>query len=257
MIVKKTSEQIEKMARAGKALTEVVEAIRDRMAPGVTTKELDELAYEMITERGGKPSFLGYNGFPASICASPNDVIVHGFPDSRKLKEGEIVSIDVGLILDGWHADTAYTYPIGDVKPEVQKLLDKTQEALNAGIEECRPGRRLFDISNAVQKVAEDAGFSVVREYAGHGIGREMHEGGVQVPNYGTPGHGPVLEPGMVFAIEPMVNMGEWKTRVLDDGWTVVTDDGSLSAHFEHTVAVIEEGPLVLTALQARGAVIR
>lgn len=248
MIVRKTPEQIERMARAGRALTEVVEAIRVRIAPGVTTKDLDELAYEMITERGGKPSFLGYNGFPASICASPNEVIVHGFPDKRKLKEGEIVSIDLGMILDGWHADTAYTYPIGKVKPEVQRLLDTTQEALMAGIGECRPGRRLFDISYAVQKVAEDAGFSVVREYAGHGIGREMHEGGVQVPNYGTPGHGPVLEPGMVFAIEPMVNMGEWKTRVLDDGWTVVTEDGSLSAHFEHTVAVTEEGPLVLTA---------
>lgn len=252
MIVKKTHDQIEKMARAGRALTEVVDAISAQIAPGITTKELDELAYEMITERGGKPSFLGYNGFPASICASPNEVIVHGFPDRRRLNEGEIISVDVGLILDGWHADTAYTYAIGEVKPDVQRLLDTTQEALNAGIEQARPDKRLFDISYAVQKVAEDAGFSVVREYAGHGIGREMHEGGVQVPNYGTPGHGPVLEPGMVFAIEPMVNMGEWKTRVLDDGWTVVTEDGSLSAHFEHTVAVTQDGPLVLTALPAR-----
>jgi methionyl aminopeptidase len=249
MIIKKTPEQLEKMFRAGQALAEVVKAIRDRIRPGVTTKELDDLAHKMITDLGGTPSFLGYLGFPASICASPNEVIVHGFPNTRELEEGEIISVDVGMILDGWHADTAYTYPIGDVSEDVRRLLKVTEESLHAGIAQCRPGKRLYDISYAIQEVVEDAGFSIVREYAGHGIGREMHEGGVQVPNYGDPGHGPVLESGMVFAIEPMVNMGGWKTRALADGWTVVTHDGSLSAHFEHTVAVTPKGPHVLTAL--------
>jgi methionyl aminopeptidase len=249
LIIKKTPEQVEKMSTAGRALVEVVKAIRARIGVGITTQELDELAHRMITERGAEPSFLGYHGYPASICASPNEVIVHGFPSRQKMKEGEILSVDVGLILDGWHADTAYTYPIGDVEPDVRRLLDVTEKSLEAGIAECRPGNRLYDISAAIQQVVEDAGFSVVREYAGHGIGREMHEGGVQVPNYGNPGHGPVLEPGMVFAIEPMVNMGTWKTRALDDGWTVVTQDGSLSAHFEHTVAITPKGPRVLTAL--------
>jgi methionyl aminopeptidase len=249
VIIKKTPEQVQKMFEAGQALAQVVKAMRDRIRPGVTTKELDDLAHKMVADLGGKPSFLGYHGFPASICASPNEVIVHGFPDTRKLEEGEIISVDVGMILDGWHADTAYTYPIGEVSEDVRRLLKVAEESLYAGIAQCRPGKRLFDISYAIQEVVEDAGFSVVREYAGHGIGREMHEGGVQVPNYGEPGRGPILEPGMVFAIEPMVNMGGWKTRALDDGWTVVTDDGSLSAHFEHTVAVTPKGPHVLTAL--------
>lgn len=249
MIIKKTPEQIEKMFQAGRALASVVKQLRDAVLPGVTTAELDELARRLMTEKQATPSFLGYKGYPASICASPNDVIVHGIPTEQKLLEGDIVSVDFGLILDGWHADTAYTYPVGEVSDEAARLLEVTEKALAAGIEECRPENRLYDISAAIQEVVEKAGFSVVREYAGHQIGREMHEGEVQVPNYGRRGHGLWLEPGMVFAIEPMVNIGDWRTQVLDDGWAVVTADGSLSAHFEHTVAVTPAGPHVLTAL--------
>lgn len=248
MIIKKSPEQIGKMREAGVALARIFKKLEEEIAPGITTQEINDLADQLIRREGGEPSFLGYKGFPASICASPNEVIVHGFPDKEPLEEGEIVSVDCGLILDGWHADSAYTYAIGNITEEANRLLEITVRSLRAAIEQCRPGNRLGDVGYAVQKVVEDAGFSVVKEYAGHQIGRQMHEGDVQVPNSGTPGRGPLLEAGMVFAIEPMVNAGDWRTKVLDDGWTVVTADGSLSAHFEHTVAITDNGPKVLTA---------
>jgi methionyl aminopeptidase len=247
VIIKKTPEQIAKMRRAGRALTEVYKEVERSIRPGMDVMDLDKLAERSIRTRGAVPSFLGYKGFPGSICASVNEVVVHGIPEKRKLVEGDIFSADIGLILDGWHADCARTYPVGRVRDEAAHLLKVTELSLNAGIEQCRPGNHLSDISYAIQKVVEEAGFSVVREYAGHQIGRQMHEGDVWVSNLGPPGRGPKLEAGMVFAIEPMVNAGGWQTKVLEDGWTVVTADGSLSAHFEHTVAITPEGPLVLT----------
>lgn len=247
MIIRKTVQQLEAMRRAGKALAEVFDEIAPAIKPGLILSDLDALAEKLVRERGATPSFLGYKGFPGSACLSPNQVIVHGIPNGTRLKEGDIISVDVGLILDGWHADSAYTYPVGMVDPVAQKLLDVTRDSLEAGIKSCRPGRRLGDVGHAIQTVVESAGFSVVREYSGHQIGRDMHEGQIQVPNYGNPGRGIQLEPGMVFALEPMVNVGDWKTKTLSDGWAVVTADGSLSAHFEHTVAVTERGPLVLT----------
>jgi methionyl aminopeptidase len=255
MIVKKSPRQVQEMLRAGQELAEVVEELRGAVVPGVSIKELDELAERLIRGRGGRPSFLGYRGFPGSICASPNDVVVHGIPDDRRLAEGDIFSVDVGLVLDGWHADTARTFAVGEIDPEARRLLEVTEASLEAGVRKCRPGNRLSDISHAVQEVVEEAGFSVVREFVGHGIGRQLHEDPA-IPNFGPPGRGPALEPGMVFAIEPMVNLGDWGTRTLADGWTVVTADGSLSAHFEHTVAVTPAGPHVLTRLrQDRSAV--
>ncbi|HVF12670.1 MAG TPA: type I methionyl aminopeptidase [Actinomycetota bacterium] len=247
MILKKTPEQIEKMRRAGKALAEIHKELESAIKPGVAVKELDELAERSIRLRGAVPSFLGYRGFPATICASLNEVVVHGIPNGRKLEEGDIFSVDLGLILDGWHADRAHTYPVGQIDEKSQKLLDVTERSLHAGIEKCVAGNHLSDISHAIQVEVEEEGFAIVREYAGHGIGRDMHED-PQVTNYGPPGRGPVLQAGMVFAIEPMVNAGTWETKLLKDGWTVVTADGSLSAHFEHTVAVTEGGPVVLTA---------
>jgi len=247
MIIKKTIEQIDKMKTAGQVLAGIFQALGPQIAPGISTREINDLAERLIREHGGVPSFLGYRGFPASICASPNNAIVHGIPNDGPLVEGDILSVDCGLILDGWHADSAYTYPVGKIDEEAARLLEVTVRSLRAGIEQCRPGNRVGDIGAAIQKVVEDAGFSVVREYAGHQIGRQMHEGDVQIPNYGTAGRGPVLEPGIVFALEPMVNAGDWRTKLLDDNWTVVTEDGSLSAHFEHTVAITPAGPMVLT----------
>ena len=250
MIQKKTPEQIQKMLEAGQALAEVISELGPAIVPGVTSRQLDVVAEQLIRERGAVPSFLGYRGFPASVCASPNKVIVHGIPDDQALRDGDILSLDVGLILDGWHADSAHTYPVGKISPKARKLLDVTQASLQAGIDQCQPGGRLTDIGHAVQRVVEQGGFSVVREFVGHGIGRNLHED-PQIPNFGPPGRGPVIEAGMVFAIEPMVNVGGWRTRTLDDDWTVVTADGSLSAHFEHTVAITPSGPLVLTRLPA------
>ena len=211
-----------------------------------SARDLDTLADRLIRELGGIPSFLGNRGYPGRICASPNEIIVHGIPDERVLQEGDILSVDVGLTLDGWHADSAVTHAVGTITPEARRLLEVTEASLAAGIEQCRPGRHLSDVSHAIEKVVVGGGFSVVREFVGHGIGRALHED-PQVPNFGPPGEGPVLEPGMVLAIEPMVNVGGWKTKTLADGWTVVTLDGSLSAHFEHTVAITENGPEVLT----------
>jgi methionyl aminopeptidase len=248
VVIRKTPEQIEKMALAGRVLAQVIQELGNAITPGVTLKELDQIAHRSIVIRGGMPSFLGYRGFPASICASPNEMVVHGIPDDRALKEGDIFSADLGLILDGWHADSAYTFAVGEITEETEQLLKVTQAALEAGIVKCLPGNRIGDVAHAIQNVVEEAGFSVVREFVGHGIGRSMHED-PQVPNYGKPGRGPILEEGWVLAIEPMVNIGARETELLEDGWGVVTADGSLSAHFEHTVAVTVEGPRVLTSL--------
>jgi len=246
VIYKKSPEEIATMRAAGVILTDALNRIEEALAPGVTTAELDRIAEEVITGAGATPSFKGYRGFPASICTSPNDVIVHGIPDGRRLEDGDIISIDVGVFYEGFHADSAWTFPVGSISPEAAGLLKVTEGSLNAAIEQCRPGRRLGDVGNAVQEVAEAAGYSIVREYVGHGVGRSLHEE-PQVPNYGPPGRRELLSAGMTLAIEPMVNIGGPATKVLGDGWTVVTADGSLSAHFEHTVAVTPDGCQILT----------
>ncbi len=221
----------------------------------MTTAELDRLAERLIRERGGVPTFLGYRGFPASICTSPNDMVVHGIPGPYRMADGDVLSVDVGVTLEGYVADSAITLPIGTVEPETRRLLDVTAESLEAALAECREGRRLGDVSHAVQEVVEAAGFSVVRSLVGHGVGKEMHED-PQIPNYGEPARGPRLEEGMVFAVEPMVNAGRHEVYVADDGWSIHTVDGSLSAHFEHTVAVGKRRPRVLTRRRSerRGA---
>jgi len=234
------------MREAGRVTARALRAVGDAVVPGVTTAELDEVAVEVIRAAGAKPAFLGYHGFPATICASRNCEVVHGIPGKLRLQEGDIISIDMGAIVDGYFGDSARTFPVGRVSQEAARLLDVTARSLEAGIAAARPGGRLYDIGAAVQAVAEGGGFSVVREYVGHGIGRAMHEE-PQVPNYGTAGKGPTLLPGMVLAIEPMINAGTAQVRQLKDGWTVVTADGALSAHFEHTVAITEDGPVILT----------
>lgn len=234
------------MREAGRVTARALRAVGDAVHPGVTTAELDDVAVDVIARAGARAAFKGYQGFPATICSSRNSEVVHGIPGRTRLSEGDIISVDVGAIVDGYYGDSARTFPVGEVSDEAKRLLEFTEKSLEAGIARCRPGTRLYDIGAAVQAVAEGAGFSVVREYVGHGIGRSMHEE-PQVPNYGTPGTGPTLLPGMVIAIEPMINAGGQAVRQLDDGWTVVTADGSLSAHFEHTVAVTEDGPRILT----------
>lgn len=246
MIVRKSPAELEIMREAGRVTARALRAVGEAVRPGVSTKELDQVAEEAIGAAGAIPAFKGYRGFPASICASPNTVVVHGIPGPARLKPGDIISIDIGAIVDGYYGDAARTFPVGHASDDALRLLDITERSLHAGISTCVPGMRLYDIGAAVQKVVESAGFSVVREYVGHGIGRQMHEE-PQVPNYGTPGKGPTLQAGMVVAIEPMVNVGGPDVRQLDDGWTVVTDDGTLSAHFEHTVAITDEGPVILT----------
>lgn len=246
MIAVRSAAELAIMREAGRITARALKAVGEAVAPGVTTAELDEVAVEVIRSAGARAAFKGYHGYPATICASLNGEVVHGIPGRRKLAEGDIVSVDVGAVIDGYFGDSARTFPVGRVSAEASRLLTATRESLEAGIACCRPGMRLGDLGAAVQAVAEGAGFSVVREYVGHGIGRAMHED-PQVPNYGTPGKGPVLLAGMVLAIEPMVNAGDFDVRQLDDGWTVVTADGSLSAHFEHTVAVTDDGPMVLT----------
>lgn len=234
------------MREAGRIAAQVHEELRKAIRPGITTRELDALAERLIRQAGAIPTFKGYRGYPASICTSVNDEVVHGIPGDRVLREGDIVAIDLGVTYKGYVGDCAYTWPVGQVSPEVERLLQVTREALERAIAECRPGKRLGDIGYAVQSYVESHGFSVVREYCGHGIGANMHED-PQVPNYGRPGTGLVLRPGMVLAIEPMVNTGTWMTRVLPDQWTVVTADGGYSAHFEHTVAITDQGPEILT----------
>jgi methionyl aminopeptidase len=248
VIILKSPEEIAKMRRAGRIVAATIDAVTAAVRPGLTTGNLDEVAEKTILDEGATPSFKGYRGFPASICASVNEEVVHGIPGARTLKEGDILSLDFGAIWEGYHADSAVSVFVGEPRSaEAEKLVRVTEEALDAGISQVRAGNRLSDISNAVQHVVEGAGFAVVREYVGHGVGRNLHED-PQIPNYGPPGRGPELKPGLVVAIEPMVNLGGWETRVLADGWTVVTADGSLSAHFEHTIAVTDEGPEVLTA---------
>jgi methionyl aminopeptidase len=235
------------MRRAGKVVAEMHEVTRAAIRPGVTTAELNEVAAQVLARRGARSNFLNYHGFPAVICTSPNDMIVHGIPNGYTLKEGDIISVDCGAIVEGYHGDAAYTAGVGEISPAATRLLEVTERALWAGIDELVIGQRLHEVGRAVQDVAEAAGYSVVREYVGHAIGTEMHEM-PQVTNYwpGTPG--PTLKEGMVFAIEPMVNVGGFETYVLDDGWGVMTQDGQLSAHFEHTVAVTDDGPEVFTA---------
>jgi methionyl aminopeptidase len=246
VIVRKTHDEIETMARAGAVVVEALTAIEEAIWPGVTTAELDAIADKLIRGHGGVPSFKGYRGFPAAICASPNDMVVHGIPGSYTLEDGDVISIDVGVTLDGFVADSARTYAVGEIDPEAQRLLDVCQAALAAGIAEARAGNHVGDVSAAVQRTTEAAGFSVVRELVGHGVGRSMHEE-PQVPNYGEPGRGPKLSSGVTIAIEPMITAGAEDIVLADDRWSISTADGSLAAHFEHTVAVTENGPRILT----------
>jgi methionyl aminopeptidase len=245
----KSPEQIAKMRQAGRVVAEMLEACAAAARPGITTNDLDKVAREVLARRKAKSNFLNYHGYPAVICTSPNNVIVHGIPGNYRLEEGDIISIDCGAIIDGWHGDAARTIPVGEISEDARKLIQVTEDSLWAGIQHVRRGAHLLDIGHAVQTVAEGAGFAVVREYVGHGIGRAMHEE-PQVPNYGEPGHGMKLKVGHVLAVEPMVNLGSAETQLDDDGWTVRTADGSLSAHFEHSIAVTENGPEVLTVLE-------
>ena len=248
MVTLKSEREIERMRASGKVVAEVLQALEAEIRPGVATAELDRLAESIIrAHEGARPAFKGYGGFPASICASVNEEVVHGIPSkSRTLEAGDIVGIDVGVLMEGYHADAARTFAVGPVTEVTRRLLSVTQSALEAGIDAARPGARLGDVSAAIQSVAEAAGFSIVRDLVGHGIGQHLHED-PQVPNFGVEGRGLELEPGLVIAIEPMVNVGGSEVRTLEDAWTIVTIDGSLSAHFEHTVAITENGPDILT----------
>lgn len=251
VITIKTAGEFEKMAVAGAAVAAVHEAVRQAAAPGVTTAELDRISAEVLRLHGCRSSFLGYHGFPATICASPNETIVHGIPDGYKLADGDVLSIDSGAIFEGWHGDAAFTIAIGQVPEQVMRLIEVTESALWEGLARARAGKRLGDIGHAIEDAALPEGYGVVHEYIGHGIGRQMHEA-PNVPNYGKSGKGLKLKVGMALAIEPMFNLGTADTMLLDDGWTVVTRDGQISAHFEHTVAVTKDGPLVLTLLEPK-----
>jgi methionyl aminopeptidase len=246
MIIQKSPEEMEAIAAAGRVLVRCLGLLRAKARPGVTTGELDEAAEKFIRSQGAEPAFKGYRGFPGSICSSPNSMVVHGIPGPYSLSRGDILSVDVGVVLDGWVADAAITIPVGNVTPLASRLLASTRAALFDAVEQCRPGNRLGDVSHAVQRRVEEDGFSIIRSLVGHGIGREMHED-PQIPNFGEPGTGPELQEGMVFAVEPMVNAGSHEVRVGEDNWAVYSRDGSLTAHFEHTVAVTGEGPRVLT----------
>jgi methionyl aminopeptidase len=247
VIERKSAQELARMREAGQVLVAALRLCREMTKPGVSTLEIDAEVEGLIRKAGAKPAFKGYRGFPATICASINEEVVHGIPAAhRRLKEGDIVGLDLGAIVDGYYADAAVTLPVGEVPPDVQRLLEVTRESLDLAIAQVRPGQRLGDISAAVQRHVEAAGFGVVRAFVGHGIGRALHED-PQIPNFGEPGKGPILRSGMVLAIEPMVTMGHWGVRVLADRWTAVTEDGSLAAHFEDTVAVTESGPDVLT----------
>jgi methionyl aminopeptidase len=253
VIIKKTPQEIERMAAAGTILVKTMNLLAAKVRPGVTTRELDHAAERFIRSQGAEPAFKGYRGFPGSICASPNSMVVHGIPGPYKLARGDILSIDIGVVLDGWVADAARTFPVGSVTPIARKLLVTTEEALHHGAAQCRVGNRLGDVSHAIQHQVEAAGLSIVRALVGHGIGRSMHEE-PQIPNYGAPGTGPVLEEGMVLAVEPMVTAGRHAVRVGDDHWSIYSQDGSLAAHFEFTIAITAEGPRILTPWhEARG----
>ncbi len=244
--MRRNAAELDKMRRAGKVVAEIHEKTRAIIRPGITTLDIDKVSREVLERRGAKSNFLGYHGFPATVCTSPNNMIVHGIPGSYVLQEGDIISVDCGAIIEGYHGDAAYTAPVGDITPAAARLLEVTERSLWAGIDVMWDGRRLHEIGRAVQQVAEAAGFSVVRKYVGHAIGTAMHEE-PQVPNYWPGNPGPRLKVGNVFAVEPMVNAGGPDTIELEDGWSVVTADGSLSAHFEHTIAVTDQGPEVLT----------
>ncbi|GAB7387274.1 type I methionyl aminopeptidase [Bacillaceae bacterium] len=246
MIIYKTRDEIEIMRQAGRIVALTHKELAKAIKPGITTKELDEMAEHFIRKHGAKPSFKGYGGFPGSICTSVNDELVHGIPSDRKLMDGDIISLDIGAEYQGYHGDSAWTYPVGTIAPQAQKLLRVTEESLYKGLEKAKPNARLSDISHAIQTYVEAHGMSIVREYVGHGIGRNLHED-PQIPNYGPPGRGPRLKPGMVLAIEPMVNAGKRHVKTLADNWTVVTVDGSLCAHFEHTIVITEDGYEILT----------
>jgi methionyl aminopeptidase len=253
MIIGKSKRELDKMRAAGRLVGEVLAHLRTLVAPGVTTMEIDRAAEKMIRDAGALPTFKGYNGFPYSICASVNEQVVHGFPSNYQLQEGDIFSIDVGVTLEGFVGDTATTVPVGNVSEDRLKLIQVTEECLERAIEQCRAGKHLGDIGWAVQEHAEANGYSIVRDYVGHGIGRRMHED-PQIPNYGRPGLGQKIKSGYVFAVEPMVNLGTHHTKVLSDGWTVVTMDSQPSAHVEHTIAITEEGPEVLTLVREASA---
>jgi methionyl aminopeptidase len=246
MIIKKTPEQVDKMAASGEVLVRCLKMLAAKARPGITTAELDAAAEKFIRSQGAEPAFKGYRGFPGSICASPNSMVVHGIPDDYELKRGDVIAIDVGVVKDGWVSDAAMTLPIGPVSPEAEKLLDVTRASLFSGVEQMRPGNHLGDVSAAIQRSVEAEGLSIIRTLVGHGIGREMHEE-PQVPNFGEPGKGPELEVGTVLAIEPMVNAGGPLVRMGDDGWAVYSEDDSLAALFEFTVAVTPDGPRILT----------
>ncbi|WP_203364236.1 type I methionyl aminopeptidase [Bacillus sp. REN10] len=246
MIICKTPREIEIMKEAGRIVALTHQELQKHISPGITTKKLDEIAEKFIKQHDAIPSFKGYNGFRGSICASVNEELVHGIPGDRVLKEGDIISLDIGANYRGYHGDSAWTYPVGSIAPETQKLLEVTEESLFIGLKEAKPGERLSNISHAIQTYVESNGFSIVREYVGHGIGQNLHED-PQIPHYGPPGKGPKLKPGMVLAIEPMVNAGSRYVKTLGDNWTVVTQDGKMCAHFEHTVAITETGFEILT----------
>jgi methionyl aminopeptidase len=248
MIILKSKNEIEKMAVACRIVAEVLEVLVHAVRPGLTTLELDTLAERCIRARGGVPAFKGYRGFPSTLCVSVNEQVVHGIPSKRRLKAGDIVGLDLGAKWEGYYGDAAVTIPVGHIPSAAQSLLATAQEALYMGIKEVSPGKHLSDVSHAIQRCAEARGYSVVRAFVGHGIGTALHEE-PQVPNFGPPGRGPRLKPGMILAIEPMVNIGGADVEILDDGWTVVTVDAQLSAHFEHTLAITDEGPQILTAL--------
>ncbi|UIJ66241.1 type I methionyl aminopeptidase [Bacillus cereus] len=248
MIICKTPREIEIMREAGRIVALTHQELKQHITPGITTKELDQIAEKTIQKYGATPSFKGYNGFPGSICASVNEELVHGIPGKRKLKEGDIISIDISAKYNGYHGDSAWTYPVGNISESVQKLLDVTEKSLYLGLEQVKPGERLSNISHAVQTHAEENGFSIVREYVGHGIGQDLHED-PQIPHYGPPNRGPRLKPGMVICVEPMVNQGRRYVKTLSDDWTVVTVDGKWCAHFEHTIALTEAGYEILTTL--------
>jgi methionyl aminopeptidase len=246
VIIRKSKQEIEGMARAGELVHETLQLVAEQLEPGVSMLDLDRIADEHIESKGGYPTSKGYKGFPAALCISPNSMVVHGIPNGYRAQEGDLISVDLGVTLDGLVADSAVTLPVGEISSEAQRLLDVCQEALAAGIDQAQPGNRLSDISHAVQMVVEEAGFSVVRSLVGHGVGRSYHED-PQIPNYGPPGRGPLLQEGMTLAIEPMITAGRPEVYVHDDDWSISSVDESLAAHFEHTVAITAEGPRILT----------
>jgi len=246
MIIRKSRTEIEKMAAAGRVVAETIAHVGQHLEPGISTRELDRIGEEFIRSQGGVPTSKGYKGFPAALCISPNSMIVHGIPGNYRVEEGDLISVDVGVTLDGFVADSAFTFAVGEISPEAERLLEAGQAALAAGIEQARVGNRVGDISHAVQRATEEAGFAVVRSLVGHGVGRSYHED-PQIPNFGAPGRGPLLAEGMTFAIEPMITAGGPDVYVHDDDWSISTVDGSLAAHFEHTVAITEGDPRILT----------